>query len=201
MIKLLVITVLSIAFVGCTSTEGKESILPSHYNIQEGDIVFRCGTSLNSEVVMQADEKGDYSHVGIVVNALGKLMVVHAVPDEPDFVGDIATIKMDSINSFFTKAKARNGAICRHKDSVLAKATAKYAIELYNRHLPFDEDFNASDTTKMYCTELIIFVYKKCGVRLVDSDGHKFYLPNLKYKVFLPSDIYNSKQLKLIKKF
>ena len=128
-------------------------------------------------------------------------MVVHAVPEEPDFEGDVARVKMDSLNEFYSEKKATKGAVCRPKDLELARKTAKLAAEIYKRNILFDNYFDVSDTSKMYCTELLLFVYSKCGVKLTESDGHRFYLPMLKHKVFLPSDIYNSKQLKLIRKF
>ena len=37
---------------------------------------------------MAADRGGSYSHVGMVVDSCGVMMVVHAVPDEPDYEGD-----------------------------------------------------------------------------------------------------------------
>lgn len=191
----------SIFLVSCTSPNKKDYSLHYPDDIQEGDVVFRSGKGLSSEAILYADNNGDFSHVGIVVDTLGKLMVVHAVPDELDFEGDVARVKLDSLNEFYSVKKADKGAVCRPRNNALAKKTAKLAAELYKRNILFDNYFDVSDTSKMYCTELLLFVYSKCGVKLTESDGHRFYLPMLKHKVFLPSDIYNSKQLKLIKQF
>lgn len=195
-------TIITFLFLAsCSFPNEKDCILNDLSDIQEGDVVFRCGKSLSSEAILYADNNGDFSHVGIVVDNLGKLLVVHAVPDELEFEGDVARVKMSTLNEFYSNKKATKGALCRPKDSKLARKTAKLAVDIYERNVLFDEKFDATDTTKMYCTELLLFLYNKCGVRLIESDGHRFYLPNVKHKVFLPSDIFNSKQLKLIKQF
>ena len=41
-----------------------------------------------SQAVLLAEKDGAYSHTGIVVDSAGVLMIVHAVPGEPDFEGD-----------------------------------------------------------------------------------------------------------------
>lgn len=201
MVKTTIYSLTFLFLASCVSVEENGCILHSRCDIQEGDVVFRSGRGINSEFVLFADNNGEYSHVGIVVDTLGKLMVVHAVPEEPDFEGDVARVKMDSLNEFYSDKKATKGAVCRPKDLELARKTAKLAAEIYKRNILFDEKFDASDTSKLYCTELLLFLYNKCGVKLVESDGHRFYLPNLKHKVFLPSDIYNSKKIKPISIF
>ena len=64
------------------------TIFPAGCELKTGDIVFRRGGGISSHAVMMADRNGRYSHVGIVVDSAGKKMIVHAVPDEPDFEGD-----------------------------------------------------------------------------------------------------------------
>ena len=193
------ISLLPFFLVGCTDSN-KGIIIPQESEFYEGDIVFRRGKGLNSEAILYADG-GNYSHVGIVVNYLGKKMIVHAVPQEREYEDDMDRIKMDSIQDFFSKEKALVGAICRPYDKSICKRSARLAIELYNKKILFDHDYDSSDTSKLYCTELLMFIYNKCGRKLVDRDGHDINFPLIKHKVFLPSDIYNSKQLKLIKQF
>lgn len=197
--RLILLSLSSMFIVACADSPSKIKI-PKESTFQEGDIVFRRGQGLNSEVVLFAD-CGMYSHVGIVVDYQGKKMIVHSVPWEQEHKDDEDKIKMDSIEGFFSHERAVVGAICRPIDSLICKQSSQYAIELFNRGVLFDHDYDSSDTSKLYCTELLTFIYKKCGRKLVDSDGHDVNFPLIKYKVFLPSDIYNSKHLKLIKKF
>lgn len=199
MIRFLVVSVICLFLLGCEK-QSKRIEQPNESEFQEGDIVFRRGKGLNSEAVLYADG-GLYSHVGIVVDYLDKKMIVHSVPQEQEYEGEVDKIKMDSIQGFFSQDKAVIGAICRPYDKSVCRMSARYAIELYNKKILFDHDYDSSDTSKLYCTELLMFIYNKCGKKLVDTEGHDINFPLTKHKVFLPSDIYNSKQLKLIKQF
>jgi hypothetical protein len=186
-------------FIACEDSSQK-TIFPKECECQEGDIVFRRGTSIESNAVLYADG-GLYSHVGIVVDYQGKRMIVHSVPGEQEHKDDEDKIKMDSIEGFFSHERAVVGAVCRPIDTLICKQSAEYAIELFKKGVLFDHDYDFSDTSKLYCTELLSFIYKKCGRKLVESDGHDVDFPLIKHKVILPSDIFNSKQLKLIRKF
>ena len=199
MVRLLVVSVICLFLLGCEK-QSKRIEQPNESEFQEGDIVFRRGKGLNSEAVLYADG-GLFSHVGIVVDYLGKKMIVHSVPQEQEYEDDVDRIKMDSIQGFFSEDKAVIGAICRPYDKSIHKKSAMYAIDLYNEKIPFDHDYDSSDSTKFYCTEFLMFIYNKCGKKLVDTEGHDVNFPLINHKVFLPSDIYNSKQLKLIKQF
>ena len=180
---------------------GKQKlILPNESEFHQGDIVFRRGKGLMSKAVLYADG-GFYSHVGIVVDWGGKKMIVHSVPHESEEEDTLDGIKMDSIQGFFSQDKAVVGAIYRPYDKSICEESARIAIELYNKQIPFDHDYDSSDTSKLYCTEFIIFVYNKCGKSLVDNDGHDVNFPLINHKVYLPSDICNSNQLKQIRKF
>ncbi len=199
MFKHLILSLFCLFFIGCVNSH-KKILLPNESEFREGDIVFRLGKGLDSGIVQYADG-GLYSHVGIVVDYLGMKMIVHSVPQEQDEKGNMDRIKMDSIQCFFSKEKALAGAICRPIDKSICKRSALYAINLYNKKIPFDHDYDYSDTSKLYCTELVMFIYNKCGKKLVETDGHNINFPLIKHKVFLPSDVFKSKQLKLIKQF
>lgn len=191
---------LSYAIIIACEDSTQKAIIPKECMFQEGDIVFRRGKGIESKAVLYADG-GLYSHVGIVVDYQGKKMIIHSVPWEQEHKDDKDKIKMDSIEGFFSYERAAVGAICRPIDSLVCKQSAKYAIELFSNGVLFDHDYDSSDTSKLYCTELLTFIYKKCGKKLVETDGHNVNIPLIKNKVILPSDIYNSKHLKLIKKF
>ena len=85
-----------LVLTACSDNTGREgSILPADLQLQEGDVVFRRGGGFTSHAVLMADRGGIYSHVGIVADSAGQLMVVHAVPGEPDYEGDEDRVKMD----------------------------------------------------------------------------------------------------------
>ena len=54
-------------------------------------------------------------------------------------------------------------------DSVARYRAATHAEHLYESHVLFDHDYDLADTTKMYCTELIDFVYRKEGIDLPEA--------------------------------
>lgn len=171
------------------------SILPSGMNLRVGDVVFRRGGGFESHAVVSLDAHGQFSHVGIVVDTLGRRMVVHAVPGEPDFEGDEDRVKLDEVDTFFSSVYANKGAVMRGRDSIVARRAADVALGVYRRRVLFDHAYDSADTTKMYCTELVMYAYERAGVRLVTSAPHGVSLPVVTSDIFFPSDVYESKWL------
>lgn len=170
--------------------------------LKDGDIVFRRGTGITSQVVLGADSKGVYSHIGIIKFIDNECCVIHSVPEEPDFEGDIDRVKIESINSFFSWKKASSGAIMRVKDipEIAAKAS-EHAYFLFTQNVLFDHDYNIKDTTKMYCTELVDFVYKKEGVDLSEGRLNRINIPGFNGEYLFPSDIISNDKLYIIYKY
>jgi len=167
--------------------------------LQEGDIVFRRGSGLASRAILSTDRRGVYSHIGIIVKDKGIWKVVHAVPGEPDFKGDPDRIKMETIEIFFSKQRAICGAIMRVKNEPLkSKNAAKEAIRLLKKRVLFDHDYNLEDSTKMYCTELVYFVYKKERIDLSKGEYSKINIPGFNERYLLPGDIQQSDKLNSI---
>ena len=161
-------TILTFALLASCSENGFVSILPADCRLKAGDLVFRRGNGLASHAVLMVDKRGGYSHVGIVVDSCGTMMVVHAVPDEPDFEGDVDRVKMETPEKFFLSMNAKIGEVKRLKgDTATAIRAARHAMEIYRRGTLFDHNYDDTDTTRMYCCELIEHVYK------TDSRQHK----------------------------
>ena len=97
---------------GCTSGEPFRNILPEDFELRTGDVVFRRGGGFTSKVVLAADVNGEYSHIGIVVDSAGTKMIVHAVPDEPDYEGDEDRVKMEAPERFFSTQYTLIGEVC-----------------------------------------------------------------------------------------
>lgn len=185
----------------CTSDKPFRSILPDDCQLQEGDVVFRRGGGFTSHVVLAADADGNYSHLGIVVDSAGVKMVVHAVPGEYDFEGDVDRVKMDEPNHFFSAEFATIGEVCRPRDATIAHKAAEAAMELYHKGILFDHNYDDSDTTKMYCTELVVYAFRKAGYDLVGQKRHTVDLPIVKAACIFPSDVHSSSFLKSIYMF
>lgn len=188
----------SLLFIGCSQQEKSKSILPDDFQLKTGDVVFRRGGGLTSQVVLATDINGNYSHLGIVVDSAGIKMVVHAVPGEPDYDGDEDRVKMDKPEHFFSTSLTTIGEVCRPRDSIIGKEAAETAMRLYKKHTLFDHNYDEGDTTKMYCTELVTYAYRMAGHELIGKERHKVNLPFLKVECIFPSDIYSSEFLESI---
>lgn len=185
---------------GC-HRDPEKSLLPDGIQLQTGDIVFRRGGGVTSHAVLLADGDGVYSHVGIVVDSAGVKMIVHAVPGEPDFEGDSDRVKADVPEVFFRKSRASQGAVLRHRDTLLAAKAAAVAMQLYRRNTPFDHQYDDSDTTRMYCTELVTFAFSRAGEPLSGIRHHGLRLLDLETECVLPSDILHCRDLRPLIQF
>ncbi len=165
--------------------------------LRAGDIVLRCGSGLTSKAVQIADGGGCYSHVGIVVDSAGRKMIVHAVPDEHDDNEKEDKVKMDTPEVFFSSTKTSNGRILRYNDETKARKAAETALRIYYKGFLFDHNYDESDTTSMYCCELVEYAYKKAAaMSITDNARHNVNLPAFTFKnVILPSDFTSSRHL------
>lgn len=175
----------------------RTDIFPDNCRLLPGDVVFRKGEGAASRIVMFADNGGVYSHVGIAVDSAGTMMIVHAVPGEPDFKGDLDRVKMDTPQKFFSTANAACGEVRRLKGgSSAARRAAVYATQVYRRGTLFDHKYDDTDTTKMYCCELVEAAYIHAGETLTGGKRHDLSLPGLEAsRCILPSDLLNSPKL------
>ncbi len=193
------ICIIGMCLLGC-KTEKAEWTTPEWLELRTGDLVFRKGESLESHVVMGADKKSEYSHVGIVIWNEGEWKVLHAVPNERVRDEDSDSVKMESIGVFFRSDRASGGAIMRPKmedrDTDMVK---KECMEIWERRPLFDGAFKTEDTTAYYCTELAYHVYKDAlEVDLSQGQRHKFPMFE---PLILCSDIYTSPLLEEVYSF
>lgn len=168
----------------------------------EGDIVFRRGMGLTSQIVLAADSKGTYSHIGILKQIDNNWYVIHAVPGEPDYKGDADRVKIDDLYRFFAPDRASRGAVMRvDGESQAAQRAAQHALALFEAGVLFDHDYNLTDTTQMYCTELVNYVYQKEGIDLSEGRLSHINIPGLGGTYLLPNDIAQNQKLQIIYSF
>ena len=131
------------------------------------------------------------------------MMVVHAVPGEPDYEGDPDRVKMETPEKFFISLNADIGEVKRLRgDTVTPAVAAREAVEIYRRGTLFDHDYDDSDTSRMYCCELVMHAYARAGIPLVGTFRHEFRLPGLGLiRCVLPSDICNNGRLATVAAF
>ena len=185
-----------LACIDGSSVQGG-TIFPQDVKLSAGDVVFRRGSGFTSQAVLLAEKGGAYSHVGIVVDSAGVPMIVHAVPDEDDE----ERVKMEHPCDFFASSRAQKGAVFRHHNQTIARQAAAEAVKVYRRGVFFDHDYDTGDTTKMYCTELVVFAYSKTARPLPDINTHHLHLVGFESDCILPSDLLECKDLQQVTTF
>ena len=199
--RLIIFLLALLVFAGCsgcssTSTTDFSALVTK---LEEGDLLFRKGTGVVGHIVTSVDNRGDYSHVGIVVRKDSAWKVVHAVPHEPDFKGDIDRVKIESVERFLGRYPEASFGHYRVKiasDSV-AIAVAN-ALRLSEQRVPFDHDYDLSDTSSLYCTEFVEYIYSLAGIALSEGRRTELFFPSLSGNYIMPSDLTESAYLEPI---
>lgn len=154
-------------------------------NFHSGDVAFRLGRTIESRAIA-AD--GGYSHVGIIIRKDSTLQVAHI---EPSRNGSELT-KYESLEQFFHPDNASSGAVMRIEN---LKSTQLAVVENYLfscKNISFDHDYKLSDTTLMYCTELVYRAFLEIGIEITNV---RHRVPLAQEEVILPTDIYKSDKL------
>ncbi|MBR6489557.1 MAG: hypothetical protein IKT03_03385 [Muribaculaceae bacterium] len=169
--------------------------------LRDGDLVFRCGTSAESEAILKIDSTGQYTHVGIVINLNGKWQVVHVVPEESN--NGLDRVKTEPIDTFFLTSRAVHGKAMRLQgcDAQTAHSAALRALEISRQGIPFDYFYNWNDTTRLYCTELMQRAYAAAGVDLCGNRSTHIVFPGFEGDIVLPGDIMRNDSLTTIFSF
>ena len=175
------------------------SLIPSNQlDLQNGDLIFRKGRSIESQIVLLSDGNSDYSHVGIIYLKDGNPLVIHSVPAENGEEHEF--IKLESVEDFLKKDKAVQFAVFRLEDSLInsTKAASEFAYNCYLNKFRFDNQYDLNSDTKLYCTELIWKAYQQIGIDLVQNRLHDINFIVLNKRMIMPSSILESKYLKLV---
>lgn len=158
--------------IGCAKSREAVS-LDGLESFREGDLVLRCGYGAESHIVSETSNS-NYSHIGILHFDVGKSqwMVVHAVPGEAEN-GEPEWLKAEPIADFFAPDRAIRGAWMRVDcpDSI-AEAATRYALQKVAKRVEFDNDYLLSDTTRLYCTELVWQAFLHQGLDISDQRRH-----------------------------
>ena len=198
--NLVCIIALAFAICGCKQqAHHRHNISPPTAILAAGDIAFRLGRSLQSNLIASSGDSGNsYSHVGIILPINNEWHVVHIEPKEDSFI-DI--IRHEPIEDFFAWEVASAGCVMRHKALTPPhrEMITCYAQQLLEKKITFDHDYRASDSTSMYCTELVERIYMPTGISL--SQGRHHTLPMVAEPVIMPSDIAENAELESIWRF
>ena len=170
--------------------------------LKNGDLALRCGTSIESHVVVGVNgENGPYSHIGIVVEKDGQWFVAHAVPGE-NRRGEPEYLKLDSIQVYYGRDRAKLGCIMRvTDDSTACRQATDYALWAVGAKKVFDNSYDWEDTTQLYCTEMVQRAYLHAGIDLAE-DRHTDVVAALMPGTYVfPCDIVANRSLRLVGDF
>lgn len=195
--KSLFFIILSLS-TGCATRTPKTypTIQIPEADFRSADLALRLGRSIESDLIARGGESDNrYSHIGLLIESDSGMIVVDI---EPSTDKESEQIKAQSVGDFFNHEKAIAGAIMRHNglDSTQINTLKNKAIELLNSSITFDHDYQLSDNSKMYCTELIEVLFNAINISL--SENRNRTLPLAKEPVIMPSDISQNRNLKRI---
>lgn len=198
--------IVAIVLCACDhSRQNQPTIIPDSVAqmCREGDIVLREGTAIESRVVATANRRSHFTHCGLVARMGKELVVIHAVPEEPDYEGDVDRVKAEPLSRFFSTKRAKRGCLLRcHTDTATAHRAAQKAVELFRRRTLFDHDYNDRDTTQMYCSELVVFAYASAGMEFRGLHRSDYFLVTTRlHNVLLPSEFTSAEQVQRIADF
>jgi len=174
----------------------------SEIRLQDGDLVFRQGRSMESYFVLAADRSATYSHVGIVYKMDNENFVIHAVPGESR--SGLDYVKCEKLPDFLEVKKARQVAVYR-LNTEQAKTTAAKASKkghsYFEKNLLFDDRYDLRSDTKLYCTELVWKAFLAAGIDLTEGSLSIVNVPLIKKEIILPGIFINSTLLTKIYEF
>lgn len=130
-------------------------------NLNNGDLILRCGRSTESYAVYLADKNTKFTHIGIISIENETPFVIHSVPDKNKLV------KKESLKEFLKPKNASEFAIYRshYKKDFLDKVVQE-ANSFYIKKFEFDNKYDLETDSKLYCTELVLKAFNNVGVSL-----------------------------------
>jgi hypothetical protein len=154
--------------------------------VKNGDLVLRCGRSVESFTVYTADKNSQFSHIGIISIENNTRYVIHAVPCEDNI------IKKEKLTYFISPKFASTYAIYRtNYNASQLKKVVNQAQLFYTKKYTFDTNYDLTTKTKLYCTELILEAFKKTGIQLNIKLSEFNYIIG-KHLIILPSEFTKS---------
>lgn len=188
--------------IQCTSEVAPQGVDLPMEDFQVGDIVFRRGESIASQVVLFNDPEGKYSHVGMIAQGDSGLIVVHALPGSHPTQPGVDLVRAETLYEFFAPENAISGMVVRMPLNDMQRSElSRRALLKVKQQTDFDNSYDCQDTTKLYCTELLQLLYSHVGVNLSEGRTTKIYTLGSNSGFIMPADIYRNSQLKTIFSF
>lgn len=152
-------------------------------SLQSGDIILRRSYGLISDIiVMNLNDTLDVSHCGIIIKEPNSgYKVIHALSKK---VSDVDGVQICGLEQFMADSKIETVRVFRFRSDTQGKIAAQ-ALRYLKQKTPFDETFDATDSTAFYCSEFPIQSIRN-AYKVDVSYGAK----KLKFSVFLQPDFF-----------
>lgn len=147
--------------------------------IAPGDIIIRKGNGPLSYHLMN-NTKEDYSHCGTIVKEDGNWMVIHTIGGSGS-EDDIDGVQLIELDEFVAHSADSMLFICRPTfvDSAGPKV-AERAYYYLEQETPFDHSFSLYTEEKLYCSELLFYMFKE-----VNTDNKNIFDVKKKHKSYM----------------
>ena len=165
----LTLAALALLWIGIAVWRIPSHVRPETSGWQTGDIFFSVGDSWKSVAVRSLSGAKDFglsaatpSHCGIVIVDSAGVRLVHESTSARRIVAETPEEYIRNNGSYCIYARRPP---CR-ADSVRLLQTVD---SLMRMGVPFDFEFDHSDGSALYCTEMVVSVLEKCGCRDVSD--------------------------------
>ena len=168
----------------CSSpTQTTGSCMYSTDSLRSGDIILRRSYGLISDIiVMNLNDTLDVSHCGIIIKEPdSSYKVIHALSKK---VSDTDGVQICRLEQFMADSKIETVRVFRFLSDSKGEIAAQ-ALRYLKQKVPFDETFDATDSTSLYCSELPVQSIRN-AYKVDVSSGEKM----LKFSVFLQPDFF-----------
>jgi uncharacterized protein YycO len=159
--------------------------------LKNGDIVLLEGKSVRSRVVRVLEPGNSrMSHMGIVALGAHTCDIIHA---DPERAGDAAAyISREPLQQLLRRKKIEHVLFLRCIDTNRAAQAASWAGRMFEGRIPFDNAFDLTTDSSLYCTELVWKAYRACGIDLSSGAVDTVKTPFGSMAVLFPARIARS---------
>jgi uncharacterized protein YycO len=136
--------------------------------IKHGDVILRKGYGMVSHAIAtKLDGKYSLSHCGVIVESEAKFFVVHTVASE---ISEVDGMQIETLDEFVRQSSTGSIVVNRLLNDSAAAHVAEGALEYLSARVGFDKNFDITDSSRFYCSELIWRCLKnKAGIDLFEG--------------------------------
>lgn len=143
---------LSFALFGTQQPASKQLPYIDTALLKSGDLIFRRGAGIASNIALNASSNDKrFSHVGVLIKDKTQYYVIHSIDDKMKQFNGVVKEPLEN----FIEDGDSFGAYRILADEITIKKLTQEAIAFTNRNIGYDNDYDHTNPTKLYCSEFI----------------------------------------------